>query len=436
MRFWCLLFFIALIGCDTVYTSPKVGIAGANTPVEIIPLNFETALMANQSPYHPRGIPRALTKVAGSGNITPKGRTPATTVTLPPMQKAIIALPNPPTSSPYIIGVSDVVQLRVPNDNVQNNIQSITPKRQGYNVHDDGTIALPDVGRIAIAGLSLPDAEEAIYQALVARDIEPAFSLDIIQFNSKKVSLAGSVRNPKVQALGLQPVYLEEALQSAGGIFASDDKQARVELYRDGERYQIPAKELFSQTYLKTIPLLDGDAVVVALTNDPDAERRAFDQKVRIASEQRLSRSAAVVERESEFRIRSERIKQERENAAKLLEIGAIERDYVYLLGEHKNQGRFALPFNGTASLADALLDGGGMSTREADLAQIYVLRAQVITNVMTAYHLDARAVTNFAAATRFQMRPNDIVFVTEQKVTQWNRVMQQIVPSLLTKGL
>jgi len=35
--------------------------------------------------------------------------------------------------------------------------------------------------------------------------------------------------------------------------------------------------------------------------------------------------------------------------------------------------------------------------------------------------------------ATRMQMRPNDIVFVEEQPITKWNRVVQQVVPSLLT---
>jgi len=37
--------------------------------------------------------------------------------------------------------------------------------------------------------------------------------------------------------------------------------------------------------------------------------------------------------------------------------------------------------------------------------------------------------------ATKFEMRPNDIVFVEEQPITKWNRVVQQIVPSLLISG-
>jgi polysaccharide export outer membrane protein len=37
--------------------------------------------------------------------------------------------------------------------------------------------------------------------------------------------------------------------------------------------------------------------------------------------------------------------------------------------------------------------------------------------------------------ATKIELRPNDIVFVSQQPVTRWNRVVQQIVPSLILAG-
>ena len=45
------------------------------------------------------------------------------------------------------------------------------------------------------------------------------------------------------------------------------------------------------------------------------------------------------------------------------LEIGAIEREYVYIIGEVKTQSRFTLPFQHKAVLADALLNGGGVAS-------------------------------------------------------------------------
>ena len=35
--------------------------------------------------------------------------------------------------------------------------------------------------------------------------------------------------------------------------------------------------------------------------------------------------------------------------------------------------------------------------------------------------------------ATRFELRPNDVIFVAEQPVTRWNRVIQQITPSIIS---
>ncbi len=49
----------------------------------------------------------------------------------------------------------------------------------------------------------------------------------------------------------------------------------------------------------------------------------------------------------------------------------------------------------------------------------------------MTAWHLDASNAVNFVIATRFELRPSDIVFVSQQPVTRWNRAIAQILPTL-----
>ena len=66
--------------------------------------------------------------------------------------------------------------------------------------------------------------------------------------------------------------------------------------------------------------------------------------------------------------------------------------------------------------------------------AQIYILRADG-QGAVTAWQLDARNIANLVVATQVVMQPNDIVFIAEQPVTRWNRVVQQIVPSLITSG-
>ena len=94
--------------------------------------------------------------------------------------------------------------------------------------------------------------------------------------------------------------------------------------------------------------------------------------------------------------------------------------------------GRFDLPFGRHATLADALYVEGGFNSETGDPSQIYVLRGTSDGERVTAYHLNAKNVVDLVVATRFQMRPNDIVFIAEQPVTRWNRALQQIMPSLI----
>ena len=52
------------------------------------------------------------------------------------------------------------------------------------------------------------------------------------------------------------------------------------------------------------------------------------------------------------------------------------------------------------------------------------------------AFHLDASDVSNLVLATQLNLRANDIVFIAEQPITRWNRVVQQLVPSLINTGV
>jgi polysaccharide export outer membrane protein len=68
-------------------------------------------------------------------------------------------------------------------------------------------------------------------------------------------------------------------------------------------------------------------------------------------------------------------------------------------------------------------------------VSQIYVLRASADPRefgAVTAWHLDARNAANLAMMTRFELRPDDIVFVAQQPITKWNRALSQLLPSVL----
>ncbi|MDB2472650.1 sugar transporter, partial [Amylibacter sp.] len=123
------------------------------------------------------------------------------------------------------------------------------------------------------------------------------------------------------------------------------------------------------------------------------------------------------------------------QNVISKIEFGSIPREHVYIIGEVIQQSRYTLPFENRAVLADALLAGsGGVLSLSGNPKQIYVLRGEAdLKNFapITALHLDAKNAANFLLATRLELRPKDVIFVGTQPITNWNRMINQIVPSL-----
>jgi len=149
------------------------------------------------------------------------------------------------------------------------------------------------------------------------------------------------------------------------------------------------------------------------------------------------ARSDALKALETEIAIRRDALDERRRNFSSRADLGAEDRDYVYLTGEVKTQGRFALPYGQQATLADVLYESGGFETKTGNPAEIYVLRATADASepgAVTAWHLDAENVANIVIATRMQMRPNDVVFIEEQPITKWGRSLQQLFPVALSK--
>lgn len=435
----------ALVGCGVAYQSPSVReeTTVAGLKVRVLPMTAENVLAANRSAYTPAILPAAFSQTAGTGG----GARPAAPVpdavfeaqSRPAGPETI--LPPQPPARPYTIGIGDVLLLATPRESSTvaelSGLLAAQNTRQGYTVQDDGSIAIPNVGRVEVVGLSLDEAEAALFQRLVESRIEPAFSLEIAEFGSRKATIGGAVASPAVVPIGLTPLKLQEALQIAGGVTATDIDYAVVRLYRDGRLYQIPVAELYSQASLQGIQLVDGDSLFVDTTFDLNAAQAFFEQQITLAQFQAGSRSQALSELQAQVAIRSGELSQQRSNFEARLEYGAEKRDYVYLSGEVAKQGRVALPYNQTASLADTLYQGNGFSTNTANPSQIYVLRGSDHPAEyfgLTAYQLDMRNAANLLVATRFEMRPNDVIFIAEQPVTRWNRVITQITPSLFTQ--
>jgi polysaccharide export outer membrane protein len=433
---------IGLTGCGIAYTSPQI--SGEDDNVVVVPLTGQTVQQANQSVYTPKSLPAAFFQNAGSvqGMARSAAAPPAPSISEQQRPAALtLRLPPPVDAGPYRIGVSDVLLLATKSSGSAveelSGLLAAQNRRQGYTVQDDGAIAVPDVGRVRLEGLTLEEAEAQLFEAMVENRIDPSFSLEIAQFNSKRISVGGAVGSPAIVPITLTPLFLDEALIRSGGVTTTDVDFASIRIYRDGTLYQIPLAEYLAQPRFQKTRLVAGDSVFVDTDFELEKARAFFEEQITLAQFRRQGRLQALSELTAEINLRRGALTETRSNLEQLVALDAIDRDYVYLTGEVGNPGRFVLPFGRQATLADALYADGGFSTETGDPAQVYVLRAASgDLDTITALHLDASKVSNLIFATRLNMRPNDIVFIAEQPVTRWNRVVSQIVPSLITTGV
>jgi polysaccharide export outer membrane protein len=124
--------------------------------------------------------------------------------------------PNLPTPTPSTsVGPGDVFEVSVLGE-------KDLPKE--FRVQPDGSIGFPYIDRIVVAGLEPQQIEELIKTQLVAKKIlvDPQVTLVVKQYNSKKVSVIGSVQKPG-SLPWTEGMKLVEAISLAGGFTSLAD---------------------------------------------------------------------------------------------------------------------------------------------------------------------------------------------------------------------
>jgi polysaccharide export outer membrane protein len=428
---------LALSGCGTIYIAPTVSDQATDADVSIVPMNAANVAAANRSTYNPRQLPGVFFQNAGGGGaLRAAGALPEPVFDNSPRPTNVpTRLPEPTPETPYQIGVGDVLLL-----STQQSARSIEElsgllaaenSRQGYTVQDDGAIAVPVVGRVRLAGLSLEEAEVEVFQALVENQLDPTFSLEVAEFNSKRVTIGGAVRQPTIVPITLSPITLQEAVAAAGGVETLDTQFTTVRLYRDGTLYQVALDALPSAN----VRLQAGDSIFIDTDYQLEQAQAYFEEQITLTNLRQAARAQAIAELQTEVALRRASLDEARSAFQARLEADGVDRDYVYLTGEVATIGRFPLPFGRHANLADALFSQGGVLPETGNPAEIYLLRGNARDQV-TAYHLDASNPINLIRATDMELRPNDIVFVAQQPVTQWSRVVEQLTTSLIVAGV
>lgn len=136
-------------------------------------------------------------------------------------------------------------------------------------VSESGVINYPLVGRINIGGLTLPDAEARIAQALKKNRIlkAPQVNINVLQVRGSQVAVLGQVNKPGRFPLEAMNVRVSDMLAAAGGITPQGDETVVVAGIRNKKpfRKSVDTGALFSgRGGADDILLAPGDTIYVS----------------------------------------------------------------------------------------------------------------------------------------------------------------------------
>ena len=123
-------------------------------------------------------------------------------------QTSFMPINEPNPDSGYTLDIGDILQIQLvgQNDYIKD-----------FPVNSDGSVSLPDIGKITIAGLSLNDASELIKSKVNAAFIGTEAFINLSQIRDVNILVTGNAQNPGIYTLTGNSNILH-AISAAGGI--------------------------------------------------------------------------------------------------------------------------------------------------------------------------------------------------------------------------
>lgn len=339
----------------------------------------------------------------------------------------------------YIIGVGDVLVSRfymAGSDELSYRNQSLNDTIfEGHQtvVKDDGMASFPYAGEVRLAGKTLPQAKAALNAALRKYYRNPQVTLDVKEYRSSKVQLTGQIKTPGELYLQQSPTNVLQALQKAGGPL-DDADLANAQLTRKNGRTQ--NIDLFALMNggdaNQNLVLLDGDTLHLPAGTG---------NKVFVMGE---------VTKPSSLYIKGGRMTvMEALNSSQGLNPNTASYQKVYVLrGEMKAPAAapapapVATPVAATTTTTSVRSHGTTLSTKHdaaaaaapapapAPLAPAAAPAPVADSMHTTIYLIDASSGPGIAMAAQFPLRPNDVVYVSPTAISEWSKIISQILPA------
>ncbi|WP_213302476.1 polysaccharide biosynthesis/export family protein [Paraburkholderia sacchari] len=245
----------------------------------------------------------------------------------------------------------------------------------GQTVAKDGTIYFPFVGRVKAAGKTPGQLRDQVASGLGPYIKNPQVDVRVLAYRSQKVQVTGDVKTPGPLAMSDVPLTLVDAITRSGGTTDGADIN-RVRLTRNGKLYVLDANALLDGgDTSQNVMLQDGDIINVPDRND----------------------------------------------------------SRVFVMGEVKTPTQTTL-IRGKLTIADALTTAGGILDTDANPRQIFVMRGMKDNPTQPEiYRLDMTKPDAIMLSSQFQLKPLDVVYVGTAASATFNRVLQQVLPTIQT---
>jgi polysaccharide export outer membrane protein len=120
----------------------------------------------------------------------------------------IISTDNPIVAQPYNLSAVNVAS-------VSSEIGVMQQRQLNYQIDQEGTIQMPNLGTVKAAGKTRNELVEVIKELLVGKITNPVITIRILNY---KISVQGEVNRPGTYPINSERVTLLEALSMAGDL--------------------------------------------------------------------------------------------------------------------------------------------------------------------------------------------------------------------------